>query len=514
MKKNFLKLLNFKISVNYFTFVFGYAIIMFLVCNSFNIKKFTPYFIANNQTDYFGLLVFFYLALALFILFLLLIFHKKTSKFLAILLCFLSSLVLYFINKYDVLIDRTMVMNALYTDRSEVHSLLSKQMIIYFFLGFIVPSIIILKLEITYPKKYFLKSLIIILILAITCVVFGYGKFQTLHRAGNLSRKRIIYMVMPLNYIRSSFSVINHIYLKPIFENKAKNIVVESSISKVEDITVVLAIGETSRQKNFSLYGYEKNTNPLLSKYSDLKILNGKARLGSTLYALPEILTKEDVPLPAVTHFAKIPTSCYVNYSLHDNCVIPGEIKVENCKYGKLCYDEDVIPYLKTELEKPQNGAKLVVLHIGGGSHGPSYHERYPEEFQKFTPICKDADVINKCSKEELFNTFDNTILYVDFVVDGIIKTLENSQKKYVFFYLSDHGESLLEDGRIFHGTPPGIPLPEEQARIPLIVKSSIPIKIKKQDEYPQTQVFDTILYLLNVETKVADMNLSFIEKL
>jgi glucan phosphoethanolaminetransferase (alkaline phosphatase superfamily) len=85
-------------------------------------------------------------------------------------------------------------------------------------------------------------------------------------------------------------------------------------------------------------------------------------------------------------------------------------------------------------------------MHIGGGSHGPSYHERYPTEFQKFQPICKDADVVNKCTKEELYNTFDNTILYVDYVVSNIIKTLDKSKVQYVFFYLSDHGESLLEE--------------------------------------------------------------------
>lgn len=245
MKNLFLKLINFKISVNYFTFIFGFASIMFLLCNSFTLKKFTPYFLFNNQTDYLGLAVFFYLAWSIFILFLLLIFHKKTAKFFAILLCFLSSLVLYFINKYDVLIDRTMVMNAFYTDKSEVHSLLSYQMLIYFFLGFILPTILILKLNIIYPRKYFLKSLIIILIITISGIGIGYSKFQSLHRAGNLSRKRIIYTVMPLNYIRSGFSALHHVYFKPIFANKAKNLIVESSVSKSEDITVVLAIGET-----------------------------------------------------------------------------------------------------------------------------------------------------------------------------------------------------------------------------------------------------------------------------
>ena len=83
-----------------------------------------------------------------------------------------------------------------------------------------------------------------------------------------------------------------------------------------------------------------------------------------------------------------------------------------------------------------------------------------------------------------------------------------------MFFYLSDHGESLLEEGRIFHGMPPGFDLPPEQAQIPLIVKSSIPISVKKFDEYTQQQVFDTILDLFNIETQVAEKEKSFIKKI
>jgi lipid A ethanolaminephosphotransferase len=276
---------------------------------------------------------------------------------------------------------------------------------------------------------------------------------------------------------------------------------------------VVLAIGETSRQKNFSLYGYDRQTNPILSKEKNLHILNGKARIGSTLYALPEILVKNDIPLTSITSKLGIDTACYVNYTLHNNCLIPGEVKVENCKRDT-CFDEDTIPYLQKNLSEYKSGSRFIVIHIGGGSHGPSYHERYPAEFQQFKPICNDADVVNKCTKEELYNTFDNTILYVDFVVGNIIKTLDKSKLKYVFFYLSDHGESLLEEGRIFHGMPPGFDLPPEQAQIPLIVKSSIPISIKKFEEYTQQQVFDTILDLFNIETQVADKEKSFIKKI
>ncbi len=155
----------------------------------------------------------------------------------------------------------------------------------------------------------------------------------------------------------------------------------------------------------------------------------------------------------------------------------------------------------------------MVVLHIGGGSHGPIYQSRTPIEFQKFQPICTDADVMNKCTKEELFNSFDNTILYTDYVVSSIIDTLEESKVPYIMIYLSDHGESLLEDGRIFHGMPPGIALPDEQAHIPLIVKSSIDITVREQEEYKQQEIYDTILDLFSVEMDLLRKDKVFITK-
>jgi glucan phosphoethanolaminetransferase (alkaline phosphatase superfamily) len=99
-------------------------------------------------------------------------------------------------------------------------------------------------------------------------------------------------------------------------------------------------------------------------------------------------------------------------------------------------------------------------------------------------------------------------------VLGKIINTLDKSKKPYVFIYLSDHGESLMEDGKIFHGMPPGIALPPEQAHIPLIVKSSIPISIKKRQEYGQQDVFDSILDLFSIVTNVYDKDKSFIKKI
>jgi lipid A ethanolaminephosphotransferase len=159
------------------------------------------------------------------------------------------------------------------------------------------------------------------------------------------------------------------------------------------------------------------------------------------------------------------------------------------------------------------SGYRLVVLHLGGGSHGPKYADRYPPEFQKFTPMCNDADVVNRCTPETVYAAYDNSILYVDHVLGQVLRRLDESRVPYVFIYLSDHGESLMEGGRMFHGMPPGVRLPAEQAEIPLIVKSSVPISIIKRDEYHQPEVFDTVVDLLSIQTPLFDTNGSFIKK-
>jgi glucan phosphoethanolaminetransferase (alkaline phosphatase superfamily) len=202
-----------------------------------------------------------------------------------------------------------------------------------------------------------------------------------------------------------------------------------------------------------------------------------------------------------------------VNYTLYDNCAAVGETKVANCAHGGKCYDEDVIPLLAENLRGWSSGYRLVVLHLGGGSHGPAYADRHPPEFQQFKPMCTDADVANKCSIEELYNSYDNTILYVDHVVAQAIRTLDGAGVPYVFIYLSDHGESLLEYGMMFHGVPPGMALPAEQAQIPLIVKASVPVTIASRPEYQQPEVFDSVLDLLSIESDRFDRAGSFIRR-
>ena len=357
------------------------------------------------------------------------------------------------------------------------------------------------------------KTVIIISVSLLIAFASIYLSFKELHRAGNLSNKYILYSLVPVNYLAASIDVIKKTIVLPLIKNDIKkDVKIDASVMKKDDLVVVLAIGEAIRQKNLNLYGYTNNiTTPLLSKTANLHSLNGIARLGSTLYALREILKKDDIKLTNITNSAGIDTSCFVNYTLYDNCSVK-EIEYIP-KNGAKRLDEGVIPMLESNLKTYKNGHRFITLHLGGGAHGPIYSYRYPDSFQKFKPFCKNPDMLNQCTKEQRYNAYDNAILYQDYVIDKIIKTLENSNAPYVFIYVSDHGESLGEDGYVFHGMPPGMQLPDEQAKVPLLIKSSLNIKIINKEKYTQPDIFDTILDLFSIQTKEFDKSDSFIKR-
>ena len=513
MKKYLIQNIKFKISHTLFCVL--YTTLLYVVYNALNFDKVAKWFYLKDQIDYTGLTAFLIIGLCSFIAVFTLLAHRLIIKPLAIIFVILSATAAYFTSKYNVVIDRSMIMNTIHTDAVEVTGLLSVQMIPYFLFLMVLPILVIFFIQITFESKakYLLASIKLCVLAIIIAVSLLYIKFDSIHRATNLSKKYIIHTLIPLNYIQSIGSIIQHSVQK-YHTKHVKEIKVSGHISSQDNLVVVLAIGETSRQQNFSLYGYKRqNTNPVLSKDKNLHLLNGIARIGSTLYALPEILVKQDVPLPAITSKLGINTSCYVNYTLYDNCDAVGETRVKNCGHEGTCYDEDVIPLLSDNLKSYNSGYRFIVLHLGGGSHGPSYSDRYPPEFQRFNPMCFDADVVNQCTTEQLYNSYDNTIIYVDYVLGKIINKLDKSKVPYVFIYLSDHGESLMENGRIFHGMPPGIALPPEQAHIPLIVKSSIPISVIKRQEYSQQDVFDTVLDLFSIETNIRNKDGSFLKK-
>jgi lipid A ethanolaminephosphotransferase len=493
----------------------AFCLLLYAACNAINIDSLARWFRQGDGIDYLALTAYLVAGLCLFMAFFTLLAHRWTIKPVAVLLTILSAAVTYFIAKYGVAIDTSMVQNTVNTDATEVGQLLSFQMIPYVVFLIILPLAVMSRVDVEFQAsgRYLLGSLKLFCATFLLALVSLYVQYNPILLAGNVSHKYIVYSLVPVNVISSSINAASKA-VKPYFKRSEKDINIDARVTSPGNLVVVLAVGESSRRKNFSVYGYDrKDTNPVLEQTPGLHLLSGVATRASTIYALPKILTKDDIKLTTVVSRAGIPTTCYVNYTLYDNCASVGETKAAHCGHDGKCYDEDVIPLLENNLASYVSGYRFVVLHLGGGSHGPLYSDRHPPEFGQFKPMCEDADVANKCTLEQIYNSYDNTILYVDHVLGQAIQALQRSGVPYVLIYLSDHGESLMENGVMFHGMPPGMTLPDEQSQIPLIVKASVPISIVQRAEYGQPAVFDTILDLFSIESARFDRAESFIKK-
>ena len=178
----------------------------------------------------------------------------------------------------------------------------------------------------------------------------------------------------------------------------------------------------------------------------------------------------------------------------------------------------DLLQGLAAYIERQTDDA-VIVLHTNG-SHGPAYYQRYKKELAAFQPSC-DTNQIQDCTRDSLVNVYDNTILHVDLVLDQTITLLQKYQAQFdtAMLYLSDHGESLGENGMYLHGAPYAI-APKEQTQVPMMLWTSpeflpnrqinpVCLRRKAQTEaYSQDYLFHSVLRLMRVETTEYDVAL------
>ncbi|MGD9871746.1 MAG: phosphoethanolamine transferase [Thauera sp.] len=181
---------------------------------------------------------------------------------------------------------------------------------------------------------------------------------------------------------------------------------------------------------------------------------------------------------------------------------------------GERCLDEALLESSRSLLHDA--GGNLVLVLHQLGNHGPAYFRRYPDAFRRFTPTCDDED-LSKCSREQISNSYDNALLYTDHVLARSIDLLQVLAPRYdtALLYVSDHGESLGENGLYLHGLPYSI-APAEQTRVPMVMWISSgfaarnrldPACLRTQADKPAAHdnLFHTVLGLLDVRTSVRD---------
>jgi heptose-I-phosphate ethanolaminephosphotransferase len=227
--------------------------------------------------------------------------------------------------------------------------------------------------------------------------------------------------------------------------------------------TLVLIIGESTNRQHMSLYGYPRKTTPLLDAMKD-DLLVFKQVIGPrpyTIEALQQVLTFADqqhpdlyLTKPSIMNMmrqagyksfwitnqqtmTKRNTMLTTFSKYTDKQVYLNNTRLQNSRQ----YDGDVLAPFAEALQDPAP-RKLIVLHLLG-TH-MKYKYRYPDEYIHFKDNTNLAPVLSE-NKVEVINSYDNAVLYNDFVVSNIIKTYEKSQQNGFLVYFSDHGEDVYE---------------------------------------------------------------------
>lgn len=250
----------------------------------------------------------------------------------------------------------------------------------------------------------------------------------------------------------------------------------------------ILVIGETARADNFSLFGYSRDTTPLLSSTEGL-ITYPKAftQSNTTHKSVPMLLSAASAEDYNRIYREKGIITAFKEAGFHTTFISnqrPNHSFIDF--FGK---EADSWEFLKEELPESANVPdgdmtglvkkildgghmrEFIVLHTYG-SHF-KYRERYPHDIAEFLPDeASEATPDNRCS---LINAYDNSILYTDRFLHTLITELKESRTESGLIYASDHGENIFDDerGLFLHASPR-----------PSIYELHVPMMIWLSDEY------------------------------
>lgn len=315
--------------------------------------------------------------------------------------------------------------------------------------------------------------------------------------------------------------------------NPAKEFTYEAP-KDIDDTYVVFIIGETTRWDHMGILGYDRDTTPKLAQEKNLVAYRGYSCDTATKLSLRCMFVREggadDNPqrtlkeqnVFSVLHQLGFSADLYAMQSemwfysntMAKNIAYREQIGAEPRNRGKSVDDMLLIDEMKGSLNNNQDGRHMIILHTKGSHY--NYTQRYPRSFAKWTPECLGVD--KDCTKEQLINSYDNSVMYVDHFIESVIDQVRD--KKAIVFYAADHGESI-NDFEHLHGTPRKM-APPEQFRVPMMVwmsdkylenpdKAKMFQQLKKEAEMKvprrHVELYDTIMGCLGYTSPNGGIN-------
>ena len=270
----------------------------------------------------------------------------------------------------------------------------------------------------------------------------------------------------------------------------------------------VMVVGETARAHNFSLYGYPRDTNPLLSKTPGIIAFPAATTQSNTTHkSVPMLLSAasaedferlfhekgilaafREAGFHTVFISNQLPNHSFIDF-LGEQADEHYFLKKEDASQGNH-YDEDLLQKLDEILPLADASSsahyhyryrKLFVVLHSYGSHF-NYQERYPRSFAYFKPDSRSE--AKPENRRDLLNAYDNTIRYTDYILHGIIERLQKwegvqtktdgvyDQPTSAMLYTSDHGENIFDDERslFLHAAPKAS---DYELHVPFIIWTS-----------------------------------------
>ncbi len=238
------------------------------------------------------------------------------------------------------------------------------------------------------------------------------------------------------------------------------------SVANSDSLVVVFVIGESLRSDHLQIDGYERETTPCLAKESNLVLLDDiYTEPCFTHTSVPHIMTRADSLNPQRAYDEQSFVTIFNDAGFRTTWIANQESVSTYAYFMNECdtliyvngsksvytfdkwLDEDILPHLEYELQD-DNSNQLHIVH-SIGSHW-WYNSHYTDEFEVYKPVIE-SRVVSSNTQEEMINSYDNTILYTDYFLKNTIDLIRD--KKSILIFLSDHGESLGEDGYYLHGT-------------------------------------------------------------
>ena len=302
--------------------------------------------------------------------------------------------------------------------------------------------------------------------------------------------------------------------------------------------TYVVVIGESLNRNHMQLYGYHRPTTPRLGHIFAagelLKFENAHSTHTNTMPALSLALTAanrrnglaffEAASILEVARAAGMETRWITNQVLYGpfdhlvSIIAHGShtLIALNGNVGATAetqrHDEATVEALRTVLADDTTRNRLIFVHLMG-SH-TLYHRRFPDRFRHFSGPLRAGDFGKAHGGEDRaqrVNSYDNSVLYNDYVVSGLLDTVREHGGVAGFLYFADHGEDVLAR----NGHHPGR-FTFSMAEIPMLAWFSEGYRREYHARYDALRgrvnaifgtdfVFDTVLGMAGVETPQRD---------